>query len=192
MTYKEITTIFVLILFVAVVGYFTQTSSSNENVLDPLDATPQSVTLSGTYTCLPFLNPADGLTSKICKFGLLTDDGEYYAVNFGASANAMEQFKSEAHITAEGFVVIKEALSSDEWAKFNMKGIFTITNMISSGAPVQGKIDINAVCDGALAYMTFPDGAAADKFVSECKEGKHPEVIEQFKASLNLGDGANI
>ncbi len=57
---------------------------------------------------------------------------------------------------------------------------------------IQGKININEVCQGALIYMTFTDGAAAEKFVAECKEGKHPEVIEQFKANLNLGDGAQI
>ncbi len=57
---------------------------------------------------------------------------------------------------------------------------------------INAKIDINAVCDGALAYMSFTDGAAADVFVSECKEGKHPEVIEQYKAQLNLGAGVAI
>jgi len=56
----------------------------------------------------------------------------------------------------------------------------------------QGKIDINAVCEGALAYMSFMDGASAEAFVQECKEGKHPEVIEKFKADMNLGAGAEI
>lgn len=56
----------------------------------------------------------------------------------------------------------------------------------------QGKIDIHAVCEGALAYMTFPDGASADAFFAECKNGEHPEVIERYKAEMNLGDGAQI
>ncbi len=60
-----------------------------------------------------------------------------------------------------------------------------------TGEP-QAKIDINAVCEGALAYKTFPDGASADAFVAECKEGKHPEVIDQYKQQMNLGDGAAI
>lgn len=64
---------------------------------------------------------------------------------------------------------------------------------INSHTPsdASGKININAVCEGALAYMTFSSGAEAELFVAECKEGKHPEVIEQYKASLNL-DGAVI
>lgn len=55
-----------------------------------------------------------------------------------------------------------------------------------------GKIDINAVCEGALAYMTFTDGASAEAFVAECKEGKHPEVIEQWKAQMNIGSDVAI
>lgn len=55
-----------------------------------------------------------------------------------------------------------------------------------------GKLNINVICDGALAYMTFSDGASAAKFVSECKEGKHPEVIEQYKAQMNISNDAVI
>lgn len=86
---------------------------------------------------------------------------------------------------------MKEALNTDQWAKYNMKGIFTITKKIGP-APVQGKLNIDAVCQGALAYMTFTDAQSAATFVAECKEGKHPEVIERFKAQLNLGEGAQI
>lgn len=62
----------------------------------------------------------------------------------------------------------------------------------SGESAVQGKINIEAVCEGALAYMTFPDGKSADLYVKECKEGKHPEVIEKFKQELNIGDGTAI
>ena len=54
------------------------------------------------------------------------------------------------------------------------------------------KIDINVVCEGALAYMSFPDGASAEAFVEECKGGKHSEVIEKYKADMNLGAGTAI
>lgn len=56
-----------------------------------------------------------------------------------------------------------------------------------NNAATQGKLDINAVCEGALAYMTFPDGASAEAFVEECKAGEHPEVIERYKAEMNIG-----
>jgi putative hemolysin len=49
---------------------------------------------------------------------------------------------------------------------------------------VPSELNIDVVCQDALAYMTFQDGAKADKFVSDCKEGKYPEVIEKYKADM--------
>lgn len=57
---------------------------------------------------------------------------------------------------------------------------------------VQGKIDINAVCDGALAYMSFPSGAEADAWVAECKRGEHPEAIDQWKQMNGITDDRAI
>jgi hypothetical protein len=59
------------------------------------------------------------------------------------------------------------------------------------GVP-KGKLNINLVCEQATSYMKFADAKSADAFITECKEGKHPEVIEKYKADLNLGDGAKI
>ncbi len=186
------------LLAVLVVAYIAVSLFLPTREAAVLDSTPRNVTLSGTYGCLPHADTSGPQTME-CAFGLQTDDGDWYAVNFGASENAMEQFQSGVHVRAEGNVVIKEALSSDYWQKYDMKGIFTVTNVLETapgagdtpqGAP-GAKININAVCEGALAYMSFPDGASADAFVAECKEGKHPEVIEQYKANLNL-DGAAI
>lgn len=79
------------------------------------------------------------------------------------------------------------------YKKIDSDVVIDQTSSATSTKPAsQGKINIDAVCQGALAYMTFKDGASADAFVSECKEGKHPEVIEQFKADMNLGAGAQI
>ncbi len=191
MTNKNILIGIVLLLAVGVVGYFFFPQTFSQKVEnEQLDSSPYTVTLSGTYTCLPHMDTKGPQTME-CAFGLKTNDGEYYAVNFGQPGDNMSQFQSGEHIKAEGFVVIKEALSSDHWAKYNMKGVFTITRMIEPSTTVSGKIDINMVCQNALAYMSFPDAASADLFIKECREGKHPEVIEQYKASLNL-DGAAI
>ena len=184
------------LVLVGGLGYFAYSQgwgmSPNPDT-EIIDLAPSNyqATISGTYTCLPHLDTTGPHTME-CAFGIRADNGDYYAVNFGASATAMEQFQAGERVTAEGFIVIKEALSSDQWAKYNMKGIFTVTRMISpTPSSASGKIDINAVCDGALAYMTFPNAAAAELFVTECKEGKHPEVIDRYKAELNL-NGAEI
>jgi hypothetical protein len=178
-----------LLLFI--VGALLYSPKQSPDTL--FDATPQQVVLSGTYVCLPHLDTSGPQTEE-CAFGLEGDDGNYYAVNFGASADSMAQFQSGAHIRAEGFVVAKEALSASQWQQYNMKGIFTITAILEStpDSGSSGKINIDAVCEGALAYMSFPDGASAEEFVAACKNGEHPEVIEQYKAQMGLGDGAAI
>ncbi len=52
-----------------------------------------------------------------------------------------------------------------------------------------GKIDVNEICNGALASMTFTDGAAADAFVQECIDGQHPEVIQNYMQQLQSNNG---
>ncbi|MFZ2593787.1 MAG: hypothetical protein WAX38_03375 [Minisyncoccia bacterium] len=59
-------------------------------------------------------------------------------------------------------------------------------------APVGMKLDINQICDDSLAFTTFTDGAASDAYLVDCKAGKHPEVIEQFKQSLQMEDGTTL
>ncbi len=180
-------------VLVVLIGALLAFGGMKEHDAAPIDSTPQPMTISGTYECLPHANP-DGPQTMECAFGIKSDQGDHYAVNFGQSADAMNAFQSGQHVTISGFFVPKEALNSDQWQRYNMKGIFTVTSPATTTATSTAsmKIDINAVCRGALAYMTFPDGASADKFVAECKEGKHPEVIERYKAQMNVGDGAQI
>lgn len=62
----------------------------------------------------------------------------------------------------------------------------------NNNPPISGKLNIDVVCENSLSYMSFPDSVSADKFVAECKNGEHPEVIERYKAQMNLSDGATI
>ncbi len=55
----------------------------------------------------------------------------------------------------------------------------------------QGKINVLVACESALMYTTFTDGAAAEAFVAECVEGKHPDVIDRYIESLGV-DAATI
>jgi hypothetical protein len=104
----------------------------------------------------------------------------------------MEQFKAGAHIVAEGFMVPKEALSDSVWQAYTMKGMFTVTKLMDSEPPMQGKLDITAVCQSALAYMTFADAASADAFVQACIEGKHPEVIDRYRKDMGLDEAVAL
>lgn len=94
------------------------------------DQTAKIITLSGRYVCLPLLVDASVPGTEECVFGFKTDDGYYYMVNFGQSASSKKQFDNGAYIKAEGFIVLKETLNTDQWNKYDMKGIFTITKTL--------------------------------------------------------------
>ncbi len=52
-----------------------------------------------------------------------------------------------------------------------------------------GKLDINEICNGALASMTFESGEAADAFVQECIAGEHPEVVQNYMQMMQSENG---
>jgi hypothetical protein len=89
-------------------------------------ASTEDVTLSGTFKCLPHKDTTGPQTEE-CAFGFTTDDGINYALNFGQSATMANQFQSGMHGTYSGFVTPIETLSSDQWQKYDIAGIFTIT-----------------------------------------------------------------
>lgn len=181
----------ITVLVLVGAAYLVSTAPRRE-VKDPATVAGM-VTLTGTYECLPHLK-TDGPQTMECAFGFKTDDGIHYAVNFGQSAKAAEQFRSGSHIVAEGFITPKETLNTDQWNVYNMKGIFTITRVVSDGQGAGSgatKLNIEVVCRSALSYMTFPDSRAAETFVTECKDGKHPEVIERFIKEMGA-DGKAI
>ena len=64
--------------------------------------------------------------------------------------------------------------------------------VVDSGNKPQAKIDVKVACESALMYTTFIDGAAAETYVAECIEGKHPDVIDRYIKSLNLETGVAI
>ena len=105
----------------SVSSFATTTNAVAEQ--SPVSTAPVTITLSGTYVCLPTQN---GVVTADCAFGIQSDDGDFYAVNFGAGAGSMADFTNGAHITARGTVVLRENLHPDSWTKFTIKGLFTV------------------------------------------------------------------
>ena len=108
----------------------TSSESSSTNEPDGASNTPpvpektiEMMTLTGTYVCLPTLS---GAATPDCAFGIKTDGGEYYAVNFGASAGSMADFMAGERISANGTFIPSEELNPNHWTKFNSKGLFTV------------------------------------------------------------------
>lgn len=98
-------------------------------------------------------------------------------------------------IASNGYIYVASSSYIDDQSKtiVDFKGwLDSFTFIPTEGNDTSNlKLDIKAVCENALIYMTFENGEAADAFVNECVEGKHPEVIERYIKDNNL-EGATI
>ncbi len=88
------------------------------------------------------------------------------------------------------FIALLAMGESSQTASFGEPVIMEETNEEPTARP-QGKINIQAVCESSLMYTSFTDGAAAEAYVAECVEGKHPDVIQRYIDEMGL-DGAMI
>lgn len=138
--------IFFAVCIVGIGGYFILEKYFFQDKITSsfYPSTVTNVTLSGVYECLP---RKDGVVEneQSCSFGFKTDDGIHYAVNFGQSATAMQNFIQRKRIVAEGFVTLKETLNTDHWNIYDMKGIFTITRIIEPTVSLSGTTTVNSL-----------------------------------------------
>lgn len=88
---------------------------------------PYRATLSGEYVCLPHKEQGEVQTTE-CAFGLKTDSGEYYAIDFGLMSQTPPEISLGVRFEASGVVTPIERLSSDHWRAYEAKGIFSVTN----------------------------------------------------------------
>lgn len=84
-------------------------------------ALQEEVKLTGESVCLPHKNPGEMQTME-CAYGLQADD-KYYALDLGSF---MMDFETGKTMTIEGTFVPLEALSSDQWQKYDVEGIVTV------------------------------------------------------------------
>jgi hypothetical protein len=93
------------------------------------DYAPQRATLSGTYLCLPHVN-TDGPQTLECAFGIKTDDGTYYALDFALMSQIPPNIPMNTRFTASGVLTPIERLSTDHWRIYPIKGIFSVTDSV--------------------------------------------------------------
>jgi heat shock protein HslJ len=115
------TTSIAIILAVIIVGIYFYSSFTGTEAPKAIDR--YNATLSGTYLCLPHI----GEQNADCKYGLLTDDGKYYALDFNLVPQTSQGIPDHARITAAGIVTPIEMLSTDMWRKYPLTGIFSVT-----------------------------------------------------------------
>lgn len=87
---------------------------------------PKEATLEGEYTCLPHTDTSGPQTME-CALGLKTDDGSYYALDFGnLLQSGAINFGTGTRIRVSGLLVPIEQISSNQWQKYPIKGILQV------------------------------------------------------------------
>lgn len=103
---------------------YKEKQASPDNIVQPYRAT-----LSGTFDCLPFKN--DGKPhDDMCRFGIKTEAGEWYAVDFNLSSEPQPPMKNGTRFKASGTITPLVYLSTDYWDQFNIEGIFSVTDSL--------------------------------------------------------------
>lgn len=118
-------------LLVVLVGGFSAFNAYiyAEKQGDPADVTSYRGTLTGEVVCLPHKD-RDGPQTMECAYGLRTDVGEYYALDVALMSQEHTPLETGARITASGLIVPVEMLSSDHWKKYDIVGIFSVTDSV--------------------------------------------------------------
>lgn len=89
--------------------------------------TPVTVTVRGTYICLPHKDTTGPQTLE-CAMGIKTDAAGNYALDF-SMLPAGAYTSGDARVSVTGELVPVEALSSDMWQKYDMEGIIRATSV---------------------------------------------------------------
>jgi hypothetical protein len=88
--------------------------------------TPSTVNLNifnGSVACLP-LKDTNAPAAEVCIYGLREGDGTFYAVDTAAlTPGILAKYSPDASVQIEGLMVPIEAISTDVWQKYNIKGI---------------------------------------------------------------------
>src|SRR5690606_2992200 len=88
---------------------------------------PYRGTLTGEYLCLPRTDA----TEEDCRYGIKTDAGEYYAVDFYLmSQQVASQVAIGERLTANGLITPIERLSTNTWDPYPIEGIFSVTDTL--------------------------------------------------------------
>jgi len=127
---KHFLIIYVIIFVIALVGIFyflnnfIYTEKQAGGLIEPYEAS-----LSGEYVCLPHKDETGPRTDE-CAFGLKTDTDEYYAVDFSQIPEVGIPFIAGDRLSASGLVTPIERLSFNQWERYRIDGVFSITDFL--------------------------------------------------------------
>lgn len=95
-------------------------------VLDYSSSVSQNTSQTGEYVCVPNRDQSGPQTE--CVEGLKTDNGNYYALDFGSlTSSNVSGLQTGNRIAVEGSMVPAMALSSDHWQRYPIVGVISVT-----------------------------------------------------------------
>jgi len=94
---------------------------------------PERGTVTGTYVCLPLRK--DVARESDCAAGVHSDDGKYYAIDFGLVSEGTPSFVEGDRLHASGIITPIETLSTDYWRQYIVEGIFSVTDSLQKLPP---------------------------------------------------------
>jgi hypothetical protein len=116
------------ILVVIVAGFFAINSFiyKEKQGDGPGVVMPYQATLTGVETCLPHKDTSGPQTLE-CALGIKTDSGEYYALDLNDAPEAQAIIAGGKRFVASGTITPVEMLSSNNWQKYDVEGILSVT-----------------------------------------------------------------
>lgn len=118
------------IVLLAIIGFFAFNNYIyKEKQGSGIPMEPYRATLSGTQTCLPHKD-TNGPQTLECAIGIETDAGEFYALDFNLMSQIPPEIQSGERFTASGVITPIERLSTDQWQKYDVEGIFSVTDSV--------------------------------------------------------------
>lgn len=130
----------VLVLLAILGSYMLKPVPGAENVMSepqapgnsldqaaPIAVPDNTIEIRGVETCLPHKNTTGPQTTE-CAIGLKADDGYTYALDTGSlQPDAIGEMAGGNRVRIVGHFVPAEALSSDQWQKYDFRGVVQVT-----------------------------------------------------------------
>lgn len=153
---------------VLLAGFFAFNSfiyQAKQNSTDE-SAEPYRATLSGEYVCLP---PVDqnGPHTLECAFGIRTESGEYFAVDFSLMSQTAPALQAGDRFSADGLVTPIERISTNMWQKYDIEGIFSVTDSVRVGSNSTGGDPEPVFC--TMDAKMCPDGSYVGRQGPNCE-----------------------
>ncbi len=179
----------IVIVVVLVGGFFLSNNYFNqENQGDDVFVEPSRAFLEGEYVCLPYKDATEITTEEVeCEPGIRTNAGEYYAVNFFLMSQTQTPLEKGQRFSAKGAVTPIERLGTNQWQKYEVMGIFSVTDSVI------------LLGDGVESYACpadaklCPDGSYVGRDGSQCEFKKCPSLVaEPVEVVATLGDNVTV